>query len=70
MAKYPFLINVRDTPPHWHDFEFATSGEAITKAKEIAANGDSLSFESTSGDLLHIEYPASAINNILVYKPK
>jgi hypothetical protein len=72
MAKYAFLIRVRDQQDYWHDFDFATSGEAAAQADAINLSGDSITEEdplNPTRDIYH-SYSANAIDGVHVYFPE
>ena len=69
MAKYPFLIFTQDTPSYWHDFEAATSGDALDIADTICVSGDVYVKTEEDGSEQIIRTPGTAINQIRIFVP-
>lgn len=70
MAKYAYLISVRDTPAFWVDHDLTSSGDVQSIIDSYLTSGVIVAPDASAPKQIYSMYPADAINNIRVYFPE
>ena len=68
MAKYPNLVMTDMIGPYWHDFDFATSGDAVINTDNMCLTGDSfIKKDQTTGSDCFYRVSQEAVKVIKVF---